>query len=352
MGGAREINLIFVQRFLPILLFLLSITILSEIATEAEVFNRLAQRLSKIARGNLLGLYLIVTFTASLVTIFLGLDTTAVLFTPVAIELAHRIGAKVLPFAMATLLLSNTASLLLPVSNLTNLLAQSKLHVSTHQYVSHVYLAALAGILLSIGLLLIRFSHSLKGRFEVNDLNKVTDRKLLLMVSFACSLFAVMIVLNLSPVISAGISAFISIVAIYFRRRSFLSWKIVPLKLLLFTTALFATVTVIEKFGLPRIVAPLSRSHWEILASSSLSANIFNNLPAYLAFESIRKTSDIYYVLIGTNFGSIVLPWGSLATLLWAQVCRANGVIIPWSKVISFSAVCALVIVPITALLL
>jgi len=30
--------------------------------------------------------------------------------------------------------------------------------------------------------------------------------------------------------------------------------------------------------------------------------------------------------LIGTNAGSIITPWGSLATLLWLQRCRAAGV--------------------------
>ena len=337
---------------MPILLFLLSITILSEIATEAEVFDRLAEKLSRIARGSLLKLYLIITITASLITIFLGLDTTAVLFTPVVIALAIRIGAKIFPFAMATLLLSNTASLLLPVSNLTNLLAQYKLQVSTQQYLSRVYPAALVGIGLSILLLLLRFRSSLKGRYQVEPLKEVSDKKLLVIESFACALFTVLVILNISPVLSAVISALISLLAIHFRRRGFLTWKIIPWQLLLFTSGLFSAITLLNKIGLPKVLAHLSHSHLEILASSTIAANLFNNLPAYLAFESVPKTTDIYYVLLGTNFGSIVLPWGSLATLLWAQRCKASGVEVPWFKVIAFSAVSALVIVPVSALFL
>ena len=337
---------------MPILLFLLSITILSEIATEAEVFDRLAEKLSRIARGSLLKLYLIITITASLITIFLGLDTTAVLFTPVVIALAIRIGAKIFPFAMATLLLSNTASLLLPVSNLTNLLAQYKLQVSTQQYLSRVYPAALVGIGLSILLLLLRFRSSLKGRYQVEPLKEVSDKKLLVIESFACAHFTVLVILNISPVLSAVISALISLLAIHFRRRGFLTWKIIPWQLLLFTSGLFSAITLLNKIGLPKVLAHLSHSHLEILASSTIAANLFNNLPAYLAFESVPKTTDIYYVLLGTNFGSIVLPWGSLATLLWAQRCKASGVEVPWFKVIAFSAVSALVIVPVSALFL
>jgi arsenical pump membrane protein len=115
---------------------------------------------------------------------------------------------------------------------------------------------------------------------------------------------------------------------------------------------LFATITIFEKLGLSKLLAHVSHSTWEIVISSTISANIFNNLPAYLAFESVQKTTDIYFVLIGTNFGSIVLPWGSLATLLWAQRCRSSGVEVSWPHVIAFSAICALVIVPVSSLLL
>lgn len=342
----------FIQRFLPILVFLLSITILAEIATEAEVFDRLARTLSRMAKRNLFRLYLIVTISASLITIFMGLDTTAVLFTPVVIALAQRIGAKIFPFAMATLLLSNTASLLLPVSNLTNLLAQSKLSVSTHQYIAHVYHAASVSIVLSILLLLIRFRKSLKGSYHEEYLNPIADKVLLLTVSIACLIFAGLVVFNFSPVLSSVISACISLIAIHIRRRGFLTWEIVPWRLLIFTSFLFAAVTLFNRLGLSKILVHVSNAPWELLSTSTLTANFFNNLPTYLAFEAVHKTTDIYYVLIGTNFGSIVLPWGSLATLLWAERCRASGVEVPWAKVISFSAICALVIVPVSALFL
>lgn len=342
----------FLERFVPILIFLLSITVLSEIATFAEVFDRLAQKLAKMARGSLLGIYLIVTVTASLITIFLGLDTTAVLFTPVVIALANRIGAQAFPFAMATLLLSNTASLMLPVSNLTNLLAQTKLKVNTHLYVGHVFLPAIVAIILSIVLLLLRFRTSIQDRYQFTPLEPVKDKPLLYIVSVACILFIAMVFLNLSPIISSVVAASISALSVHVRHKGFLAWNIIPWRLLLFTSTLFAAISFVNKLGLAKILTHITNSHWEILLSSTLLANLFNNLPTYLAFESLQKTADLYYVLIGTNFGSIIFPCGSLATLLWAQTCRANEVEISWSKVVSFSALCAAVIVPVSALFL
>jgi arsenical pump membrane protein len=41
-------------------------------------------------------------------------------------------------------------------------------------------------------------------------------------------------------------------------------------------------------------------------------------------------------VLLGTNGGPLVLLWGSLATLLWRERCRARGVKI---KATTFAAI-------------
>ena len=70
--------------------------------------------------GPLLGGVFVV---AALITAVLSLDATVVLLTPVVIATAARVGARPRPHVYACAHLANSASLLLPVSNLTNLLA-------------------------------------------------------------------------------------------------------------------------------------------------------------------------------------------------------------------------------------
>ena len=60
---------------------------------------------------------------AAVITAALSLDATVVLLTPVVLVSVRRLRAPVRPHAYATAHLANAASLLLPVSNLTNLLA-------------------------------------------------------------------------------------------------------------------------------------------------------------------------------------------------------------------------------------
>ena len=62
---------------------------------------------------------------ASVTTAVLSLDTTVVLLTPVVHETAARLRLPPKPYVYACTHLANSASLLLPVSNLTNLLAFS-----------------------------------------------------------------------------------------------------------------------------------------------------------------------------------------------------------------------------------
>jgi arsenical pump membrane protein len=56
-------------------------------------------------------------------TAVLSLDTTVVLLTPVVFATAARLDIRAQPHVYACTHLANSASLLLPVSNLTNLLA-------------------------------------------------------------------------------------------------------------------------------------------------------------------------------------------------------------------------------------
>lgn len=331
----------YLTRFTPIILFLLAITVLSGISTEAGVFSRLAERIIALTRGRTIALYLVTTVSSSLITIFLGLDATAVIFTPIVIELARKTKSEIFPFIMATLLLSNTASFLLPVSNLTNLLSQSRLGLTNHQYISHSLLPAFISIAVTIGFLVIIFRKSIFFQFNHTRLDLISDRIFLWSNSAACVLFACLILLNISPVLASLISAGISVLATLWRKPKFLSWNLIPYKLLTLTASLFALISFFNYLGLKDVLKHFVYSNVDLLLSSALVSNLFNNLPTYLAFEPTIEKSRTFVLLLGVNFGSIILPWGSLATLLWAQSCRANDVKIPWRKVILLSGILA-----------
>ena len=134
------------RRIGPLLLFLFAVLILAELATRAEFFDVLAARMAIAGRGSYPALFALTVGLATLTTVILNLDTTAVLLTPVMLALADKVGIAPVPLAMTTVWLANTASLLLPVSNLTNLLAQDRIGLDPVTFAGRMWPAQLTSI--------------------------------------------------------------------------------------------------------------------------------------------------------------------------------------------------------------
>ena len=112
-----------VERIAPVLLFLVAVTVIAGLADDAKVFDVAAREAAHLGRGRTWRLWLLVVALATALTIVLSLDTCAVLLTPVVLAMARQLDIPPKLFAFTTVWLAGTASLLLPVSNLTNLLA-------------------------------------------------------------------------------------------------------------------------------------------------------------------------------------------------------------------------------------
>src|SRR6476659_4789295 len=107
----------------PTIGFLAAILLIAHLADADGVFRWIGGLLVAGSRGSGRGLLTLVFVVASLTTAVLSLDATVVLLTPVVLGAVRRLQVGGAPPVYAAAHLSNTASLLLPVSNLTNLLA-------------------------------------------------------------------------------------------------------------------------------------------------------------------------------------------------------------------------------------
>ena len=133
-------------RIAPLLGFLGTVIVLAELTSAAEVFDVVAAWVARAGRGSYALLFVLCGAFASLTTVTLNLDTTAVLLTPVMLAMAARVGIATVPLAMTTVWLANTASLLLPVSNLTNLLAADRTRLSPTGLAAVMWLPELASV--------------------------------------------------------------------------------------------------------------------------------------------------------------------------------------------------------------
>ena len=330
----------------PILGFLVMITLTSELADEAGVFTVAASRASRLARGSVLGLFFVVVALATVSTVLLSLDTTAVLLTPVVLSLAELCRLPPLPFAMVTVWLANTASLLLPVSNLTNLLAFQRLHTGAWEFVQHTAAPAAVAVVGTVLVMLARYHRSLRGRFDVPPLIDANDRQLFWIATAVCIAIGPAVLVGVAPWLVASAAALVLAIAFAARRPEVLRVRLVPWRVVLAVSGLFVLVEALQQHGLNTALARATGNGeglgdlLRLTGVAAGSANLVNNLPAFLALEPTAASAHrLVALLIGTNVGPHILPWGSLATVLWIQRCRARQVDVPLREFILVGAV-------------
>ncbi|WP_439593330.1 SLC13 family permease [Microbacterium sp.] len=338
------------DRVWPILVFVIAVTIVAELAATAGVFDVASAFLARLSRGRTWILWTLTVVLAVLATAFLSLDTTAVLLTPVVVATARAHRLDPLPFAFATVWLANTASLVLPVSNLTNLLALAPLgHPSPAEFVALLGAPALVAIAVTVALLVIVHRRGLRGRFAAAPAPIITDDLQLRVAAAVVVVLLPLLVSGVPPWIPASIAAVVLLGFFAWRSPGVLRLSLVPGSLVVFASGLFLAVGALEAWGSASVVAALAGTGeglvdlLQLAGTGMLGANAINNLPAYLALESVASSSPerIAALLIGVNAGPLITPWASLATLLWHARLTALGVAMPWKRFVLLGLVAA-----------
>lgn len=340
----------------PILLFVVAITVVTELAAEAGLFSVIAEHTAKWGGGRGWLLWLSVVGLSVLATVFLSLDTAAVLLTPVVVLLARHNGLAPLPFALTTVWIANCGSLLLPVSNLTNLLAEHALGFADPARFAGIMLwPAVVAIVVPCTAIAIVFRRDLAVRYAPAEAPPPQDRVLFWISAVAVAALLPLLVSGLPVWMPAVGAAVVLAVASAVRRGvRVLPPALIPWQLVLFAAGLFLVVEAGHAVGLTEAVAtavgtgegPLDLLR--LAGASAVGANLVDNLPAYLAFEPVAGSeARIAALLVGVNAGSLITPWASLATLLWHARLVSLGVEISWRRY----ALLGLVVAPITVVL-
>ena len=354
-------------RVVPVLGFVMAITVVTELAATAGVFAALVERLAQWGLAKRWILWLFVLGLATVSTIFLSLDTTAVLVTPLVVLLAIHVGMPPMPFALATIWLANTASLLLPVSNLTNLLAESRMTSEGADgpaaFAALVWASALVGILVPMVVLSFMFRRALRGTYEAPPRSPIADKPLLVISAFVLVALLPFLVSGM-PVWIPATGAALALVAVFaVRQRAAVSGLaglgLIPWRPVAIALGLFVLVDAAQVNGLSTLVGTVAGSGadfvslLQLAALGTVAANGINNLPAYLVLEPVGTSSiRLAALLIGVNLGPLITPWASLATLLWNQKVAALGVRVSWVKFALAGAAVVLLTVPLATLAL
>jgi arsenical pump membrane protein len=323
---------------LPVVGFLAAILLLAQLCADDGLFRAAGDAVARACHGSPTRMLGGVFAVAAGVTAVLSLDATVVLLTPVVFATAARIGARPRPHVYASAHLANSASLLLPVSNLTNLLAFSA---------SGLTFTRFAGLMALPWLVAIGVEYVVFRRFFATDLAALAHepkdddapgvpRFTLAVLGLTLAGFAVASFAGAEPVWAALAGALVLGVRSLARRRS------TPRELLaaanlpfcLFVLALGIVVKAVVDHGLGDGIARVLPDGsglpalLAIAAVAALLANLINNLPAVLALLPVVAPAGpgpVLAALIGVNVGPNLTYVGSLATLLWRRIVHAHG---------------------------
>jgi arsenical pump membrane protein len=323
------------QRLGPVVGFLAAVLVLAQLCQDEGLFRAAGAWLAHGVAGSPRKLLARVFAVASVTTAILSLDATVVLLTPVVFATAARQDARAKPHVYAATHLANSASLLLPVSNLTNLLAFADSGLSFSRFAALMLVPWLAAI--AVEYLVIR-------RFFRADLNvtpsafpaaEKADVPLFVLIVLAATLagFAATSLAGISPAWAAAAGATVLGVRALARRHTTPAaiWRSASVPFLAFVLALGIVVAAVTGNGLAgalQRVMPGGTSLPALLGTAALAAvaaNVINNLPAVLVLLPLAAATGpaaVLAVLIGVNIGPNLTYAGSLATLLWRRVVR------------------------------
>lgn len=360
----------------PVLLFLAGVLVVAAVAERAGVFTWAALWTARLAGNSLRRLFVASYLLGAVVTIFFSLDTTAVVLAPVVFRLVQQAGADPMPFAFLSVYVANVTSLLLPVSNLTNLLVQARYDLPFWEFARVMALPALLAGAVNLGLLYLVFHHRLQGHLNTRELElqvRALSRSPFLRWSLAISAATILGFgvagwsgAPLWPVAVAGAaaSALLALVRREVQPHFFvrgISWAVIP-----FVVALFVVIEGFRRTGAgsellavaltPRAAAGTPAPHGAALAGSTFAdllepvarfvtliavgSNLVNNIPMTLLGMSALPAANLaagpssdplgglgpYALLLGVNIGPLLTVVGSLATILTLTLLRQRGV--------------------------
>jgi arsenical pump membrane protein len=366
-----------------------AITIIATIAMAIVLesfgfFHWMAEKLAAKAKGSGIRLFWYVNLLCFLMTLFFNNDGSILITTPILVMLLNNMGLKnhqKIPYLLSGGLIATASSAPIGVSNIVNLIALKIVHMTLYMHTAMMFVPATLGLLLLVVLLFLRFRsilpknvptlvsgltlpsyHPLKKEPPPYTSEKERSKFMLIILLFV---FAVRVSLFVASFLSIPISIMAVIGSMIL-----LGWRWVYLKIppgdmlkktpwyiIVFAFCMYVIIYGLNNIGLTEwlvgIMHPLvsgSLLQASVLMGGLLTilSNIFNNHPALmvgtltLTHMNLDLLSlKIAYLanVIGSDMGSLLLPMGTLATLMWMHIVKKSKIRITWWEYIKITVV-------------
>ncbi|MBO1511999.1 arsenic transporter [Metabacillus bambusae] len=348
-------------------------------------FHWAAARLVRLAKGSGYRLYWYIQLLCFLMTLLFNNDGSILITTPILILLLKNLRLnphEQIPFLLSGALIATASSAPIGVSNIVNLIGLEIVHMTLYTQIAMMFVPAILGLLFMSWLMFIvvrkklpkRLSeesydledvfftknfHPLKGSISVETKYKRT--KLMMSILFFVLLIRCLLFVASYFGIPIEIVAVLGSVVLLIWRWYHLRTnpvdilKKTPWHIFLFAFSMYVIIYGLHNVGLtallveicePIISQGLFQASFIMGGLVSILSNIFNNHPA-LMIGTITLTEmgldpitlkTIYLAnIIGSDIGSLLLPIGTLASLIWMHILRENKIKVKWKDYLHVS---------------
>ncbi len=346
-----------------------------------------AELLIKKARGSGIRLFWLTNLFCFLMTLFVNNDGSILITTPILLMLLQNMGLKnhqKIPYLLSGALIATAASAPIGVSNIVNLISLKIVHMNLYMYTAMMFVPASLGLVLLTLLLFVTFyrtlpkelppasrwglmpgSHPLQQNEPQENRNRFMRNIIIFIFCVRLSLFAASYIqFPVAVTAVIGSALLLGWRWIYLKIPPADLLKKTPWYILIFAFSMYIIIYGLNNIGLTewliQLLQPIvsgSLLHASVLMGVLLSvlSNLFNNHPALMVGTLTLTnmgldplTLKIAYLasVIGSDIGSLLLPIGTLATLMWMHIVQKAGVRISWSQYLKVTSI----VIPITVI--
>jgi arsenical pump membrane protein len=321
VAGPRQARQAAAQDWSPFVL-VAGLLLIGLVADDEGLFAAAGQRLARLARGGKT-LFGCAAVMIGLVAAVLNLDTAVAFLTPVLVYTARSRGGAEPALLYGCLLLSNAGSLLLPGSNLTNLIVLGHARLTGGAFLARMWLPSVAALVVTALVVAIferRSLHVEPGAVPAPA--RLVPGPGLVAVALG-TLLVVATRAPAIPVAAVGLAAAgTQVVRGRVRPRIVAQVLGVPVLVGLFGVAVALGALGRVWSGPADLMAHLNS--WGTATVAGLATIVLNNLPA-ASLLAARTPSHPFSLIVGLNLGPNLAVSGSLAWLLWLRSARGAG---------------------------
>lgn len=358
--------------------------IMANVLESFGFFQWTAHKLITISKNSGYRLFVLTNLLCFLMTMLFNNDGSILITTPILILVLRKLHIKnhqMLPYLISGALMATAASVPIGVSNIVNLISLKIIGIDLYMYTVMMFVPGMLGLLTLFLLCLLVFHRQIPAHINYEERRGIkkphhkrkphphrstgmpkhpVSKFLIYIILFIIAIRAGLFIASFFGIPIEFVTLFGSIVLLIIR------WKLLnispmdmltktPWHIFIFAFCMYIIIYGLTSIGLadylinllePLVQRDLFHAAFVMGGVLTLLSNVFNNHPA-LMIGTISLTGmelDPLYLqlaylatIIGSDIGALLLPTGTLATLIWMHILKQERVKIKWKEYIKIS---------------